>query len=141
MKTKKSDEIKDLKQQLLEMTDKIKDLEKKIDELTPKKYDIEFVSYDSPPFALCFGKLVVKINGVKHTFDGYRSYGKYRHPKFWTSGGSVTFDKDYIDHVTQKPWKLDAKKEDYPSDIWKAIPHILKVMNEHVPFGCCGGCV
>jgi hypothetical protein len=38
-------------------------------------------------------------------------------------------------------WEISAIKKDYPSEIWKILPDVLKVMNENVEGGCCGGCV
>lgn len=122
-------------------SEKLKELEEKVKELTPKDYDVEFVSYKAPRLAWCLGKLIVKINGVKHSFEGHTSWGKRKHPRFWISGGDVTFDKDWNEHVTDGPWKMLQNKEDFTPDIWDALPKVLEVMNANTIHGCCGGCV
>jgi len=37
------------------------------------------------------------------------------------------------------PWELTASEKDYPPEIRKILPDIIDIMNEKVPFGCCGG--
>ncbi len=103
---------------------------------------IEFVSYDGCYPNLCSGDLIVKIDGVEHTFGGYGPFeDEHHYPKFWESGGSVSFDDEWCEHISQGPWILMAEKGEYPTHIYDLLPKILKVMNKNVPHGCCGGCV
>ena len=110
---------------------------------------IEFVSYDGGYPNLCSGKLVVKIDDKEVSFgrttklrweDGE---GLADYPRFWCSGGSVSFDENWMEHVDSYcDWEMSSPSEkDYPPEIWKLLPDILKVMNENVDGGCCGGCV
>ena len=101
--------------------------------------DINFISYDGAFPTLCFGTLVVALDGKKVAF-GDTDTADY--PAFWTSGGSVSFDENWMEKVTEGAWEMSsAVEKDYPPDIWKALPAILDVMNANVPHGCCGGCV
>ena len=103
---------------------------------------IEFVSYSGEYPNLCSGILTVKIDGVEHTFGGYGPFeDEHHYPKFWTSGGSVWFDEDWNDYCSQGPWELNAERGEYPPEIYDLLPKVLEVMNEHVPEGCCGGCI
>jgi hypothetical protein len=112
--------------------------------------NIEFVSYDGAYPNLCSGKLTVKIDGKEVSF-GYAtkswSWEKEEdlaeYPRFWCSGGSVSFDEDWNEEVISYcDWEMSSPNEkDYPPEIWKLLPDILEVMNENVAGGCCGGCV
>lgn len=97
---------------------------------------IEFVSYSKKYPCLCFGTLVVKINGKKVSFGTDEKY-----PAFWASGGSVKFTEDWEPIVTEGEWQLAANEKNYPKRIWKILPQILQVMNDNVTHGCCGGCI
>ena len=54
------------------------------------------------------------------------------------SGGNVFFDEDWNEHVSYGPWDIDL--DDY-KELEPYKDEILKVVNENVKFGCCGGCV
>lgn len=119
--------------------------------------NIEFVSYDGTYPTLCSGKLIVKIDGKEISFGKTKKFWSWEtddiladYPQFWHSGGSCGFDNDYSDSFvcSDIPWELNWDndsvcyyRKDYPPEIWELIPNILKVMNEHVPGGCCGGCL
>lgn len=111
--------------------------------------DIEFVSYDGEYPNLCSGTLTVKIDGVKTTFGAQRLWESEKkagkvpamYPKFWTSGGSVSFDEDWSENVSWGDWELMFDRKDYPAEIADAMPELISVFNENVPPGCCGGCV
>lgn len=102
--------------------------------------DIEFISYDGTYPTLCFGTLVVALDGRKVAF-GDTDTADF--PAFWTSGGSVSFNEDWDEEVTKSDWEMSCSvaEKDYPPDIWKALPAVLDVMNANVQHGCCGGCV
>lgn len=98
---------------------------------------IEFVSYNGHYPNLCSGTLVLKLNGVETTFS---SYGDADFKEFWCSGGCCGFTNDYNDSYIKKgKWKIDfnnieEKLKPYADDL-------IKVFNENVPYGCCGGCL
>lgn len=118
---------------------------------------IEFVLYDGAYPVLCSGKLIVRIDGKEVSFGQTKHYPGLNtpdqladYPSFWHSGGSCGFDGDYSEEIviSDIPWELswdddtvDYYRKEYPPEIWEIIPEILKVMNEHVPGGCCGGCL
>lgn len=91
--------------------------------------NIKFVSYDGDFPNLCSGTLVLNIDGTDVTFP----------PHCLNSGGYVRFDKDWNEDVGCGPWTIE----------WNAIPEkyrhleseIIDVINDNVPWGCCGGCV
>lgn len=108
---------------------------------------IEFVSYDGKYPQLCNGKLVVKIDGKEisfgdtHICDFEKDKTPAEYPRFWCSGGSFRFSKDFTDYqIVHSDWELMGREKDYPAEIWKLLPDILQVMNENVDGGCCGGC-
>lgn len=87
---------------------------------------VEFVSYDGEYPCRCFGTLVVRIEGVVFTLVNRL-----------VSGGSVWFDDDWSEHVEEGEWGLS----ELPEEIEPFRQQILDLVNENVPFGCCGGCV
>ena len=87
-----------------------------------------FVSYDGGYPNLCSGTLVLGVYGKKVTFP---------HPCLY-SGGSVTFDEHWSESVSSGPWFISQWPEDFPESL-KAEAE--DVVNENIPYGCCGGCV
>jgi hypothetical protein len=107
---------------------------------------IEFVSYDGKYPNFCDGKLVVKIDGKEISFGATKIFEKDKtpadYPRFWCSGGSIHFTRDYSDYnIEHGDWEMIGSEKDYPPEIWKILPDVLNVMNENVEGGCCGGCV
>ena len=93
------------------------------------KNTVEFVSYTGKYPNLCRGVLTLKINGKLYTFGCGQKYDR-----FWESGGGL--DKDY-DPIIEE-WLIDC---DYlPKELVKYADQIDRVINENIPFGCCGGC-
>jgi len=101
---------------------------------------VKFVSYDGAYPNLCSGTLVLEIDGKKVSF-GYSYKAPVDYPSFWCTGGSVRFDEDWIEDVSHGEWELSANEREYPKEIFELLPECIKVMNENVPEGCCGGCV
>lgn len=87
---------------------------------------VEFVSYDGRYPNLCSGTLILRIDGVERVMP----------PHCMNSGGSVTFDSDWLEHVSSGPWSVDV-----PDDLADMRPEIEACVNANVPHGCCGGCV
>ena len=86
------------------------------------------IKYDGKYPNLCSGKLVVIINGKEWIFPDY----------CLMSGGSVTFDKNWSERVTQAPWSVVDWPENFPEDLKDVV---LDEINEKITWGCCGGCV
>lgn len=89
----------------------------------------EFVSYDGDYPNLCSGTLVIRVDGKEYSLG----------PHVLESGGDVTFDKNWLEEVTQGPWKI----VDYelPEELKPFKAEITELVNDNVEFGCCGGCV
>lgn len=98
---------------------------------------IRFISYSGKYPNLCSGILTVEINGKTKTFGICDA----DYPKFWVSGGQISFDKNWNENITKGNWELNANQNDYPKSIWKLMPQLIQLMNDNVQYGCCGGCV
>ena len=59
---------------------------------------VKFVSYDGKYPNLCTGTLVLNIDGTDYSFGFTTVPGmsKCDFPMFWHSGGSVSFDNDWV---------------------------------------------
>lgn len=79
---------------------------------------VKFVSYDGKYPSLCFGTLVLEIDGKKVTF-GEKGYGR-----FWESSGSVSFSGN---SVTKGDWIIDVA--DLPDEYKKYAEEIDRVFN------------
>lgn len=84
---------------------------------------VEFVSYDGKYPNLCSGTLVLKIDGEIVKFPKY----------CMDSGGSCDWRSGI---VTEGFWDVHV-----PPEYSKYTQEILDVVNENVPYGCCGGCI
>lgn len=91
----------------------------------------EFIDYSGCFPNLCAGKLTFKADG--------KQYADYVD---MISGGDVWFDDHWSEHVEEGPWT------DVSGPLLKKNPELLehktellKMINENVPHGCCGGCV
>ena len=102
---------------------------------------VEFVKYTGSYPNLCRGALYVKIDGELVSFGADEEEPDIPdYPCFWESGGCVGFSKDWEEEVKEGPWEL-AVYDEFPEDIQRLFPELIRIMNEHVPWGCCGGCV
>lgn len=86
---------------------------------------VEFVSYDGEYPNLCRGDLVLHIDGKEVNL------GCCLH-----SGGCVWFDDDLCEHVEDGAWSVDV-----PEEFAQYADEITRIVNDNVPWGCCGGCV
>lgn len=89
--------------------------------------DIKFISYDGSYPNLCSGTLVIEVFGVKFELQNVL-----------VSGGHVWFDDNYDEHVETGSWELSY---DFPEELEPFRKEIRDLVNENVPYGCCGGCV
>ena len=86
---------------------------------------VEFISYDGDFPNLCRGTLTLCVDGENVSIENCL-----------ISGGSVWFDDDWMEHVECGIWNVDV-----PEHLAHLAEEIKDVVNEHVPYGCCGGCV
>lgn len=87
---------------------------------------VEFVSYDEDYPNLCSGTLVLRIDGKEVAFP----------ERCMRSGGAVWFDDDWGEHVEYGRWSVTV-----PEEYVHLKDEIEELVNTHVPYGCCGGCV
>src|SRR5271157_3593031 len=85
------------------------------------KYDGEFPNR-------CSGTLIVTIASEDWIFPLHCMH----------SGGSVSFDENWSEEVTQGEWSIDPWPKDFPEHL---KDEVLRKINEQIPWGCCGGCV
>lgn len=93
---------------------------------------IEFIDYIHAPYSLCHGTLVLSINGVEVSFDN-----------LLVSGGTWYFTEDWEAVVTEGPWEINDFNEKFNAYRFskKEKEQLLNIINENIPYGCCGGCV
>lgn len=92
------------------------------------QHEVTFISYDGEYPNLCFGTLILNLDGKDIEFP----------TDCLDSGGSVWFDKDWSDHVESGPWSISDWPKDWPDSAKDLAEHCV---NENVPQGCCGGCI
>jgi len=91
---------------------------------------LKFVSYTGEWPTLCMGTLILSLDGEDITFP----------PFCLESGGDVWFGKDWSGHITKGPWCIVKFPEALQYD--KALQQeAVRLVNENVDWGCCGGCL
>ena len=86
------------------------------------------IEYDGDYPNLCSGQLVVYIEDKQWVFPSH----------CLSSGGNVWFDDDWCEHVESGEWCISEWPEEFPEDL---KPLVEQLVNDEIPFGCCGGCV
>lgn len=89
---------------------------------------VKFVSYDGKYPNLCGGILILTIDGKEVTFPSCSL----------SSGGGVSFDKDWNADVWTGSWSINNWPTDFPEELKEEAENIV---NQHIPLGCCGGCI
>lgn len=89
---------------------------------------VKFISYNGAYPCLCFGTLVIEVDGERYELGDILQ-----------SGGSVSFDEDLEAIVTQGEWVIC--EHSLPDELKSLKWEIENVVNENVPYGCCGGCI
>ena len=91
--------------------------------------ELEFVSYNGGYPNLCSGKLIMKLNGKRIEFPDY----------CLRSGGSWYFTNGYSEeHVEEGEWEIEEFPKNFPEELKEKANELV---NNNVPFGCCGGCL
>jgi hypothetical protein len=88
---------------------------------------VEFVRYTGKYPSLCWGELHLRVDGIDF-IGGFQL----------KSGGKVSFSKDWEEMIQKGPWTILEFPESFPEE---AKEEATKIVNENVPWGCCGGCV
>ena len=86
------------------------------------------ISYDGKYPNLCHGRLFVTIDGKVWEFPD----------EAMRSGGSAGVTRDFDDYCTQGPWEILLWPDGFPEDLKSET---IKMVNDKVPWGCCGGCI
>ena len=86
------------------------------------------IEYDGAYPNLCSGTLTAYVDGKKYNFPEY----------CLSSGGSVSFDDEWNEQISEGEWSVSEWPKDMPDDIKDAV---LAAINENILHGCCGGCV
>lgn len=117
---------------------------------------VKFISYTGKYPNLCNGVLTLEIdekvykfghNYMNHHYDEKTKTWIYtdedpnnpNFDSFWSSGGSVTHDDDWNFDINFGEWEIDV--EELPEQFWDVADEIDEVINENIPYGCCGGCI
>ena len=117
---------------------------------------VKFISYTGEYPNLCSGVLTLEIDGKKYKFghdftmyhfhkdinDWVQEDEDPQNPNFnsfWSSGGCISHDEDWNWEVEHNEWEIDVNE--LPEQFWDVADEIDSVINNSIPFGCCGGCV
>lgn len=105
---------------------------------------VKLISYEGSWPTLCSGILTLEIDGKTYVFGP-----DYKKPKdveeyydtFWHSKASCGFwGGDYNrPHTTKSPWVIEIRE--MPKELVKYSIEISRLLNEKVPWPCCGGCL
>lgn len=109
--------------------------------------NIKFISYDGKFPCLCMGVLTVQIDGKIYKFGHHSEdfdcstykYNDQNFDSFWRSGGRIEGDWGNLSS-RQGEWELCVDCL-YPEEIDNILLDLIKIFNENVPEGCCGGCI
>ena len=107
---------------------------------------VKFISYDGKYPNLCRGKLIVEIEGKRVEFESYGDEVEGTYPAFWETGGYITTNRKWHMTAHEAPWELNNvynfnEDNKYPDFIMDNLNELIKVFNENVEYGCCGGCI
>jgi hypothetical protein len=86
------------------------------------------IVYDGSYPNLCSGKLAVYIGEDRWVFPDY----------CMSPGGSVSFDDEWNEEVTQGPWSISEWPLLFPEELKEEV---INAVNSQVEWGNCGGCV
>ena len=95
---------------------------------------VAFISYSGRYPRLCGGILALRIDGVVYGF-GWDEKCQFR--PFWRSGGYIRNGSE--NYAAAGPWIVDADL--LPAQFRPYANEIGRIMNAHMPQGCCGGCL
>ena len=116
--------------------------------------NIKFISDTGRYPNLCSGVLTVEMDGKEYKFGHEHTdydfknhrYKNDNFDKFWSSGGCIQRSKDWDMWAEQDEWQLsyydwDKVDENHPQWVIDILPKLIKLFNNNVPYGCCGGCI
>ena len=68
-------------------------------------------------------------------------YKENCYPTFWASGGRIVSDGNWGLSAEYGEWYTSITTEKYPQEILDMMDDLIKIFNDNVPQGCCGGCI
>jgi hypothetical protein len=86
------------------------------------------VKYDGEYPNLCSGNLEIEIDGQNYKFPKY----------CLSSGGYASFSENWEEEIGEGKWSINSYPEYFPEE-FKEI--VLRAINDHIEWGCCGGCL
>lgn len=86
------------------------------------------IKYDGSYPNLCSGNLIVYIGEQEYKFPEH----------CLESGGSVTFDENWSEEITEGAWTITEYPQNFPEEYKEKL---LEIINDEIEWGCCGGCV
>lgn len=89
---------------------------------------LKFVSYSGKYPNLCSGTLVLAIDGVEIIFPSH----------CLSSGGRVYFDNEWNAYIESGEWDICEYPDGFPDSLKEDA---VRLVNENVRYGCCGGCI
>ena len=112
---------------------------------------VKFISYTGEYPNLCSGVLTLEIDGKEYKFGHNYNAGHYdektnkwiytdedlnnpNFTSFWYSGG-------YIDNLNIGKGEWNVNIEEVPEQFYDVVDEIEEVINDNIPYGCCGGCI
>lgn len=98
---------------------------------TSDKYEIKFISYTGKYPNLCSGDLTLNVNGKIMEFGYNKPY-----PCFWITGGGCSFKEG---NVSKGKWLINMSK--LPDELQNYANELEIIINDNIPYGCCGGCL
>lgn len=93
-------------------------------------FKVKFISYSGRYPNLCSGILKLEIEGKEVSFPKH----------FIISGGNIERNDDWDMWANYGDWSISTTIKDYDFTD-EIIEEIIKVINENIPHGCCGGCI
>lgn len=97
-------------------------------------HSIKFISYTGKYPSLCNGELILEIDGKNYSsVHCIVSGGRCEFNEEYSIIGPWSFDVEYF--------KMTCKDKPLPELEAEDIKKIEELINEHIPLGCCGGCL
>ncbi len=92
---------------------------------------VNFVNYTGKYPSLCDGDLIIDVNNVRYILKS---------KDIMNTGGACYFTNNYSEsHIEENEWLVNYEK--LPDELKSYACEIDRVINENIPFGCCGGCL
>lgn len=92
------------------------------------EHSLKFKSYDGKVPNLCSGTLTLTLDGVDIVFPTHCLF----------SEGTIKKLNKKGDQIIKGSWIIREFPRNFPKELEKRA---LDLINENIPYGCCGGCL